>query len=94
MIQNQPTSAKTSTVDEYRARDIGLSSCLYATEGIKLLRIEKSSEGYFWFVFSDYELCKFIATAYFCDALGVEDAKGVFDARKLLLDKIHAFSGQ
>lgn len=79
-----------SNPKEYYERDLGLCSAIYLTEGIRLLRIEKDPSGFSWFVFSNKPLCQTVAKKYWFDQLVLENAKAYNDARKSLMDKLHA----
>lgn len=76
--------------DEYKARDLGLCSALYTTPGIRLLRIQKDPSGFAWFIFQDRSLCEKTAQLYWFDSLGISNAKAFNDARKSLMDRLHA----
>ncbi len=75
---------------EYLARDLGLSTALFITSGVKLLRLQKDPSGFSWFVFSNRPLCEKTAQLYLFDSLTIQNAKGFNDARKSLMDKLHA----
>lgn len=87
----QSTISSISDADEYRARDLGLCSALYTTPGIKLLRLQRDSvDKFVWFIFSNRTLCEQTANEYWYGSLTVNDAKGFNDARKQLMDRLHA----
>ena len=79
-----------NNVSEYLAKDMGLCSALYITSGIKLLRLEKDSTGFTWFIFSNKTQCESIAKRYWFDSLIIKNAKAYNDARKSLMDKLHS----
>lgn len=80
-----------SDTGEYRARDLGLCSALYTTPGIKLLRLQQDSvDKFVWFIFSNRTLCEQTANEYWYGSLTVSNAKGFNDARKQLMDRLHA----
>lgn len=87
MNQQQTTTNRTH---EYLAKDLGLCSALYTTRGIRLLRLQKDPAGYSWFVFDNKPLCEETAQLYWFDSLTVSNAKAFNDARKSLMDKLHA----
>ncbi len=77
-------------INEYLAKDLGLCTALYTTAGIRLLRLQRDPEGYFWFVFNNKVLCEKTAQLYWFDSLTINNAKAFNDARKSLMDKLHA----
>lgn len=80
-----------SDTDEYQARDLGLCSALYTTPGVTLLRLQRDSiDKFVWFIFSNRTLCEKTANDYWYGSLTVSDAKGFNDARKQLMDRLHA----
>lgn len=78
-----------NSTDEYLARDMGLSSALFITSGVKLLRLEQDPSGFYWFVFSNRTVCEKISQLYLFDSLVIQNAKAFNDARKSLMDKLH-----
>lgn len=76
--------------NEYLARNLGLCSALFTTEGIKLLRLDKDPSGFFWFVFSNRTLYEQVAQLYWFDSLSIQNARAYNDARKSLMDKLHS----
>lgn len=83
--------ASISDTNEYKARDLGLCSALYTTPGIKLLRLQRDSvDKFVWFIFSNRELCEKTANEYWYGSLTISNAKGFNDARKQLMDRLHA----
>jgi len=89
-IELQSLSDASVSSEEYRARDLGLCSALYVSQGITLVRLQKDPSGFTWFVFSNRSLCEKVAKAYWFDSLAIENAKAFNDARKQLMDKLHA----
>lgn len=89
-IQLKSNTSDIAPKGEYLARDLGLSSALFITPGIKLLRLEKDPAGFSWFVFSNRPLCETTAQLYLFDSLTIQNAKAFNDARKSLMDKLHA----
>lgn len=88
-IQLKSNTSDIASKSEYLARDLGLSTALFITSGIKLLRLEKDPSGFSWFVFSNRPLCEKTAQLYLFDSLAVQNAKGFNDARKSLMDRLH-----
>lgn len=85
------TNFTISDTDEYRARDLGLCSALYTTPGIKLIRLQRDSvDKFIWFIFSNRPLCEQTAQLYWFDSLAISNAKAFNDARKQLMDRLHA----
>lgn len=89
-IQLKSNTSDIASKGEYLARDLGLSTALFITSGIKLLRLEKDPSGFSWFVFSNRPLCEKTAQLYLFDSLPIQNAKGFNDGRKSLMDKLHA----
>lgn len=80
-----------TTSDTLKCRDLGLSSALYIHPQVKLLDLERDPRGFYWFVFSNKDICEQIANKYWFDSLLVENAKALNDARKQLMDKMHGY---
>jgi hypothetical protein len=85
------TTSTITDTDEYQARDLGLCSALYTTPGIKLLRLQRDSvDKFIWFIFSNRSLCEQTSQLYWFDSLAISNAKAFNDARKQLMDRLHA----
>ncbi len=76
-------------IDEYKTKDIGEAAALYSS-GIKLLRLEKSSNFYF-FVF-DSNQAETTANSYWAEELTLI-AKRYSDALRTLKERLFANPG-
>lgn len=80
-----------SDADEYKARDLGLCSALYTTPGVRLVRLQRdAADNFIWFIFNNRSLCEKTAQLYWFDSLAISNAKAFNDARKQLMDRLHA----
>jgi hypothetical protein len=76
---------KNEAINEYLVKDLGEASALLA-KSAKLLRLQKEN-AFFWFVFSNKQLCEEIAEKYWFGELLI-NAKSYYESMRTLKDRL------